>query len=154
VNGQPIETEKLASVYAPVRRNWKAEDKVTIEFEMPAQLIESHPLVEETRNHVAVRRGPVVYCLESPDLPSHVRVRQVALRANTNFHPVDGVEGLGGVICLEANVVHHPEDNWASSLYRPVRQRDQRTITTRFIPYFAWAKRGESEMSVWIPRVD
>lgn len=35
---------------------------------MPARFIEAHPLVEETLNRVAVQRGPLVYCLEPPDL--------------------------------------------------------------------------------------
>ena len=34
---------------------------------MPVALIEANPLVEENRNQVAVKRGPVVYCLESVD---------------------------------------------------------------------------------------
>ena len=36
---------------------------------MPVRLMEANPLVEEDLNQVAVQRGPVVYCLESPDLP-------------------------------------------------------------------------------------
>ena len=35
--------------------------QIVLDFEMPATLIESHPLVEETRNRVTVKRGPVVY---------------------------------------------------------------------------------------------
>lgn len=35
---------------------------------MPVTQMESHPLVEETRNQVAVKREPIVYCLESADL--------------------------------------------------------------------------------------
>ena len=33
-------------------------------------MLQAHPLVEEGRNQVAVQRGPLVYCLESPDLPA------------------------------------------------------------------------------------
>ena len=48
-------------------------------FPMPARLMESHPLVEETRGQVAVARGPLVYCLESPDLPEGIRVGETAV---------------------------------------------------------------------------
>ena len=48
---------------------------VELDLPMPARLIEANPLVEETRNQVAIERGPIVYCLESPDLPKGVRVR-------------------------------------------------------------------------------
>ena len=52
---------------------------------MPARLIEANPLVEETRNQVAIKRGPIVYCLESPDLPKGVRVQDVAIPADAKL---------------------------------------------------------------------
>jgi len=34
---------------------------------MTVKMIEANPLAEEIRNQVAVKRGPIVYCLESVD---------------------------------------------------------------------------------------
>ena len=75
VNGQPANATATPGTYAEIRRNWKPGDMVELQLPMPAQLIEANPLVEETRNQVAIKRGPIVYCLESPDLPEDVRVR-------------------------------------------------------------------------------
>ncbi len=52
---------------------------------MPVQLIESHPLVEETRNHLAVKRGPIVYCLESVDLPKGTSLADVRIPADVEI---------------------------------------------------------------------
>ena len=54
--------------------DWKKGDKIELVLPMEAKLIEANPLVEETRNQVAVKRGPVVYCLESIDLPKDKNV--------------------------------------------------------------------------------
>ena len=59
--------------YFEVRRVWQPGDFVDLDLPMPARLMEANPLVEEDLNQVAVQRGPVVYCLESPDLPPGVR---------------------------------------------------------------------------------
>jgi len=51
---------------------------------MAEKLVEANPLVEATRNQVAVKRGPVVYCLEAADLKD-VNVFDVAIPANIQF---------------------------------------------------------------------
>ena len=74
VNGSAASAKAKPGTYAELRRIWKAGDVVELQLPMPARLIEANPLVEETRNQVAIKRGPIVYCLESPDLPKDVRV--------------------------------------------------------------------------------
>ena len=49
--------------YAEVNQTWKNGDVVELVLPMEAKLVEANPLVEENRNQVAVKRGPVVYCL-------------------------------------------------------------------------------------------
>ena len=120
-------------------------------FDGTAQLIEAHPLVEETRNQVAVKRGPVVYCLESCDLPDGVRVQDVKLPVDSKFSVKYDAELLSGVTVIEGDVFatrKSPRDN---SLYRPLQPIDEREIRVRLIPYYAWANRKPSEMSVWLP---
>src|SRR6202011_778588 len=67
VNGAPQRPVPVAGTYHELRRVWSAGDVVDLTLPMPAQLLQAHPLVEEARNQVAVKRGPLVYCLESPD---------------------------------------------------------------------------------------
>lgn len=46
-----------------------AGDKILINMPMDIQFVEGHPRIEEVRNQVAVKRGPLVYCIETPDIP-------------------------------------------------------------------------------------
>ena len=119
---------------------------------MPAQLIEAHPLVEEARNQVAIKRGPIVYCLESMDLPAGVRVQDIAIPLDTILSPRHDKGLLQGVVVIESEVSSRPSGNWANTLYRPARPGSDKKVNLRFIPYYAWSNRGPSEMTVWLPR--
>ena len=57
-----------ANTYAEVNRIWKKGDCVEWVMDMPVKLLEANPLAEEIRNQVVVKRGPLVYCLESMDI--------------------------------------------------------------------------------------
>jgi DUF1680 family protein len=118
---------------------------------MRAQLVESHPLVEETRNQVAIKRGPIVYCLESPDLPDGVRVQDVVVPADTKLSAKYDPEFLQGVSVVEAAVIARRGAEWDNTLYRTVVRDAEDELRVRLIPYYAWSNRGPSEMSVWLP---
>jgi DUF1680 family protein len=118
---------------------------------MPLELIEANPLVEETLNQVAIKRGPVVYCLESPDLPPGVRVLDVALSPTVDLVPRFDARLLGGVVIVDGRAWARPAESWDGRLYRKLKLKPAKPITARFIPYFAWANRGQSEMTVWLP---
>lgn len=62
-------------------------DIILLNLDMEAQLIESNPLVEETRNQVAVKRGPVVYCLESVDVEDGYAIDDILLPADIKLTP-------------------------------------------------------------------
>ena len=81
LNGKPL-AEVLEPVsFFQIHRQWSADDVVELDLPMPVRLVEANPLVEESRNHVAVVRGPIVYCLEAADLPKDMRVSDVHLPA-------------------------------------------------------------------------
>ena len=151
VNDIEVNDKAGPSGFVGIQRRWRSGDKIAIEFAMPVELIEAHPLVEETRNQVAIKRGPIVYCLESTDLPEGVRVREIAVSPVTAFRPSRHVEMLGDVTTLEADLTRRQTGEWSSTLYRPWQRPEQSTVSTRLVPYFARANRGESEMSVWLP---
>lgn len=164
VNDKTVPSAEQEKGFVEVRRLWKSGDVVTLDLPMPVELMESHPLVEETRNQLAVKRGPIVYCLESPDLPGDVRVRDLAISPCVEFKVQTDFEAMEGVAVLETTLHRVDEADWDKQLYRtlnrsnrttnasPTVNKDRRAVKTRLIPYFAWSNRGESEMSVWIPR--
>jgi DUF1680 family protein len=151
VNGKPVSVAATPSSYAAIRRRWKAGDTVEFDLPMTARLIEANPLVEETRNQVAIERGPIVYCLESSDLPKGVRVGDVSIAADAKLSSKFESKLLGGVTVVDATGTVHPSGDWSNKLYRPLAQTKGRTIPLRFVPYFAWSNRGASEMTVWVP---
>lgn len=138
--------------YVTIERAWKKGDVVTWNMAMPTELLESNPLVEENRNQVAVKRGPMVYCLESPDMPAATRVFDVALPSSAAFKPVTTKLDNTTLTALETNGLLINDKNWDKQLYRPLSQA-KKTIPLKLIPYYAWANRGQSEMTIWVPVV-
>lgn len=149
VNGE--KTDAPAGRYAELRRQWKAGDIVELELPMKPRLLEAHPLVEEARNQVAVARGPLVYCLESHDVPKGTRVPDVNLPRDAKLAPRWEKELLGGLTVLETTGAVTTAPAWGDELYREVAPAAPKPVPLKLIPYFAWANRGKSEMTVWIP---
>jgi DUF1680 family protein len=108
--------------------------------------------VEEDANQAAIQRGPVVYCLESPDLPRDIRLADVMIPANIHLTARYDQRLLDGVVVLEGQAVVRPSENWKGKLYREFQPPDLKPVNVRFIPYSVWGNRGPSEMSVWLPR--
>lgn len=69
INGKTADVEAAPGGYAVLRRHSSQGDDVELTLPMQPRLFQANPLIEETRGQVAVMRGPVVYCLESVDLP-------------------------------------------------------------------------------------
>ncbi|MEO0472844.1 MAG: beta-L-arabinofuranosidase domain-containing protein, partial [Bacteroidota bacterium] len=63
VNGATISGKILPRSFAKLKRKWRPGDVIRIEMPMDVQLMEGHARIEEVRNQVAIKRGPVVYCL-------------------------------------------------------------------------------------------
>ncbi len=130
-------------------RKWSAGDKIELVFDMPATLIESNPLVEETRNQVTVKRGPVVYCLESSDLPQQ-KVFDVVIPSTIKLQPVPMKIAEGNVVALTGEARLLDQNQWNNTLYKEVNTK-LKPVTIKLIPYYAWANRGKSDMTVWLP---
>ena len=139
--------------YARLSRRWQPGDRVELDLPMEPIAYEAHPLVEETRNHVAMMRGPLVYCLESVDLPKRVSIDDVRLPRDARWKVRHDRDLLGGVTVLETEGVGVMERTVypAQALYRPASGGPTRLVALRLIPYYAWCNRGPSQMTVWIP---
>ena len=143
---------KLLSVKAEsgfVAVSVKVNDKLELALDMPATLIESNPLVEETRNQVTVKRGPVVYCLESADLPRQ-KVFDVVIPSSIKFQPVAMKIADGNVMALTGEARLLEQNQWNNTLYKEVNTK-LKPVIIKLIPYYAWANRGKTDMTVWLP---
>lgn len=154
INGKPIDlttSNQGSGMFYPIRRTWMPGDEIELAFSMPVRLIESHPLVEETRNHLAVKRGPLVYCLEGVDLPSGKSVLSTSIPTDATFKPVFQPDILGGTTVLEGTLQITEATNWKNQLYREYRHAPTKPTQVNLIPYAFWANRGSTEMAVWLP---
>ena len=116
---------------------------------MHIKLIEGHERIEEVRNQVAVKRGPIVYCVESPDLPESASITDVYLPSKSNLTVNRQSSFLGGVTTIDGEVLLRKDKG--KGMYRDVTQPEFERLQTQFVPYFAWSNRGEAEMSVFLP---
>jgi DUF1680 family protein len=150
INGKIPFTLLKKDGYRICNKSWKAGDKIELILDMPAVLIESNPLVEETKNQVAVKRGPVVYCLESIDMPSNQKVFDISIPTSIKFHTVPMKINNGSIAALEGEARILQNNNWKNILYKEVNTT-MKPIKIELIPYYAWANRGPSDMTVWMP---
>lgn len=151
VNGERLEGEPIPSSYYRIQRRWSEGDRIEIEFPMPVRLLEANPFVEELRNQTAIQRGPVVYCLESSDLPENVKVSEIVIPRSIQLTPRFEASLLAGVTTLNGMALQKAEGDWTNCLYREIERTLPKRIPIRLIPYYAWGNRGKSEMTVWIP---
>ena len=153
VNGQASDATLTPGTYAEVKRGWKAGDTVELDLQFAATIWEANPLVEETANQVAVKYGPIVYCLEGNDLPEGVKVADVALGLDAKhreFQPHKEEIAGAPLLTLTGVGLQIPRDA-AGPLYRQVDAAAARDIPIKLVPYYAWDNRGNYDMSVWLP---
>ena len=116
-----------------------------------------NPRIDAVRGCLAIERGPVVYCLEQPDLAPGLDLADVA--ADPVADPVDNGPGpqLGGLPGVALTGVVRDLDGWRQSeTATSARCRLTAASPTRLlaVPYFAWANRSGGAMRVWIPAAE
>jgi DUF1680 family protein len=149
VNGQAVDVKSTPGQYAAIHRHWQAGDIITLDMDMPVTLVETHPLVEETRNQVAVKRGPVVYCVESVDFPKGINIFNIVLPVKNDLQPKKASIENSNITVLEGTGFLQKQDNWDQSLYKEVNQ-ERKPVRVKMVPYYAWGNRGGEDMTVWM----
>ena len=151
VNGEISKVVAVEGSYAVLNRKWRKGDVITLDIPLETKLMEGHRLIEEVRNQVSIKRGPVVYCVETPDLPEGTSVLDVFLPSDLELKPKYDKNFLGGLTRLYGDALFR--DTSSSDMYRTLGDDQWKTVETAFIPYYAWSNRGEAEMTVWMPVV-
>jgi DUF1680 family protein len=115
--------------YESISRNWSPDGEVVeFNFDMSIQTRCAHPKVHGHTGKVAVTRGPLVYCLEGVDNPG-VDIFTAQLDPSS-LHNEFIPDLLGGCAVIHGKTTDG----------KPLK----------FIPYFLWANRGASQMTVWV----
>jgi DUF1680 family protein len=154
VNGKTLDGV-TAGEYLPVRRNWKPGDTVTLSFPMTTEVIASNPRVAEDTSRVAVRRGPIIYCMEELDQPAGVALSDISVhlseRMGKDFHDEYAASLLEGVVVLHHEGAAFETPSAGEALYIPMSSAAPKTHPAELtlIPYYAWANREATPMQVW-----
>ncbi|RIX59629.1 glycoside hydrolase family 127 protein [Paenibacillus nanensis] len=147
VNGESC-TIHTINGYAIIRRKWKSGDIIELDLPMPVMRMKGHPLLRETVGKVAISRGPLVYCLEEADNGKHLH--QMYLQSSCELSVAFEPDLLGGVCVIKTEAERLSPRNWEDVLYKEDARNEYEPAAATFIPYFAWANRGEGEMTVWV----
>jgi DUF1680 family protein len=110
---------------------------VVLDLDLSVRVTEADPRVDAVRGCAAVERGPLVYCVESADLPPDTELEDLEWDGHRPPATV-GRPDLGDSVV---------------GVMVPLRSRTTgRTDVTAAVPYFAWANRQVGAMRVWLPR--
>jgi DUF1680 family protein len=155
---QPVEA---GTYWSSGARSWQPGDTVTLELDLRARLTTPDPRIDAVRGTVALERGPLVYCIETADLPAGVDVEGVRLDPAARPTPVVRADIGAGIVGLDVAAVRQTFDGsawpYAETLDPAVETVDpsvgarDTAIPLRAIPYFAWANRSVEAMRIWIP---
>ncbi|WP_406843756.1 glycoside hydrolase family 127 protein [Flavobacterium soyae] len=150
VNNAKITDKIVSGTYLKLNQKWRKGDVIELNLPMPVELMEANPLVEEVKNQVAVKRGPLVYCLESDQLPAKTSVNDVALNLKSKFTTNNFLLNNRNLVSIDAEAVINSNNSWNKSLYKPLSSKDATAVSVKLIPYFAWGNKGKGEMTVWM----
>lgn len=136
---QAVHIEKLAGT------------RVELELEMPVRFTMAHPMVEEDSQLIAVEKGSLVYCMESPDADIRT-LDDICINIHSTFreNKIRIKDREIGVLETEAYQILH-EDYDPDELYQSFTGEKKKSIPVRLIPYFAWDNREYGEMRIWMP---
>ena len=130
-------TLKNGYAYIEISEN----DEINLTLSMPVKFISANKKVHDCAGRVAVMRGPVVYCLEGVD--NGKDLNSIRIDIKEKGEPAER-EFLVPNITIKG--YKEPE---SESLYFEASE-DYIEAELKFIPYFAYENRGETDMLIWI----
>lgn len=139
---------RIAPAIADGYINVPVSPKFTLEldFGITPIFIASNPNVRANAGRVALCYGPLVYCLEKVDNGARLNQITVAVDSVKEAKLEDDFHGLYSI-----TVPGYRQKNEKGLYVSALKTSDER-VTLKFIPYFAFANRGESDMLVWVRR--
>ena len=116
---------------------------IDVDFGIKPKFVAANPRVSADCGRVALTFGPIVYCLEGVDNGAKLNELSVVVGSVTEG------ENYGGFRTLTADGFRDCETD---ELYIAADGAKTRRVKLRFIPYYTFANRGESDMLVWVRR--
>lgn len=140
LNGERIQY-KQEKGFAVIERKWHKDDVIIIEMDMPVQKVVSNEMVTDNTGMIALQRGPLVYCIEGVD--NNSQVSGLFIPDDTEFTSSFNNDLLNGVVTVTASV-----KSFKRGYDKTEVEENEHNLVA--IPYYSWANRELSEMSVWL----
>jgi DUF1680 family protein len=147
VNGEAVDLGGAEGGYALLSRTWQSGDVIALDLPMPVERVYAHPSVRADVASVALRRGPLVFCLEQAD--HQAPLHQILLPAGVELAARFDGDALDGVVVVEGEGVALSDAGWEGTLYRTAPPAAEQ-CAIRAIPYYAWDNREAGTMTVWV----
>ena len=144
INDQSVRY-KQENGYIILERTWRSGDEIMLDLSMQIQFYESSPQIWDTAGKVAMKRGPLVYCVESIDHDNSLSGIEYAVGESAVIRWGD--RELSGIPLVEMN--GYRRKAFEKPYVKQTGEVDPCRITA--IPYFAWGNRGVTDMDVWLP---
>lgn len=141
VNGE-IYTATVKNGYAEINVGEKFVIELTLAYQ--PRFIQGNPKIRENAGKVCLMNGPVVYCLEEVDNGADLFALSVCKNEKTFEMKYSKVYGLNTFSCEGVRTMP-AKGNPLYAISYP-----QQSVRLKFIPYYAFANREESDMLVWL----
>ncbi|MCM8833620.1 MAG: hypothetical protein NC816_06865 [Candidatus Omnitrophica bacterium] len=118
---------------------------IEIDFDIKPDFYIGNPEIESVRNCISLKRGPIVYCLESVDNP-RINLFNSILWEQEIKEKFEDI--FSGIITLNGEIL---TSYGKLPLYEKTKNFKINYKKEKFkaIPYFLWANRGKSKMNIW-----
>lgn len=144
--------------YASVVRRWNDGDEVEMIFDNSPRFIYADPRVSADAGRVAVKKGPVVYCLEETDNGSDLNALVVEAFSSRDMWEkqqtcdgcrADNQDSAAGDNAVYLSGYREFPAEADGELYSDSEPAEEKKIM-RAVPYFMWGNREKGEMLVWM----
>ena len=149
----PGKQAEVRDGYCYLTGDWREGDVVQLRFPMRTRLHAADPRVREDTGKAAFTRGPITYCMEQADNGPAlhlVRLDTAAIGPRCEGVAVEDGEIAGRAVKRLRVPGRRLSAAPTGALYPDYAEPACEDATLTFIPYFAWANRGEGEMDVWV----
>jgi len=130
INNNYVHDIEIKDGYICLEKEWIYGDTITVNFDMPVEMVHADPRVSADQGRVAVQRGPIVYCFEEIDnvknLDDIIIGHDFKSFTEYNTQLLDGV-----------NVIMFINGDKAYTA----------------VPYYTWNNRNLGSMQVWMKEV-
>ncbi len=116
-------------------------DEVILKFSMKPKFVSANKRVHDCAGRVALMRGPVVYCIEGIDNGKDIK----SLRVDISAQCVEDEKEF----TVPNIIVSGYKEAESNNLYFEASET-LFPVNLKFIPYFAYENRGDTEMIVWV----